>query len=111
MVGARARSLYDAQAKARMAQGGGDRKSGPENLPDPVKGQADARDAAGKAVGVSGKTIDYATRVLKFAPHEGSGDGEASTTLERLSLADVLGVHRGDRAVLRGVFPLTGNGC
>lgn len=44
---------HDAQAKARMSDGGGDKRSahrsGPENLPDPVKVQTDARDAAGKA--------------------------------------------------------------
>lgn len=33
-----------------------------ENLPQPTDGAARARDAAGKAVGVSGKTIDYATQ-------------------------------------------------
>ena len=33
----------------------------PENLPEQAR---DARDVAGKAVGVSGKTVDVATRVL-----------------------------------------------
>lgn len=50
MVGARAREFYDNAAKERQ-------KQGKENLPDPkLAGQA--RDAAGKAVGVSGKSID-----------------------------------------------------
>lgn len=57
MVGARARAIYDEQAKARQ-------KQGKEKLPYPSE-SGQARDAAGKAVGVSGKTIDAATRVLK----------------------------------------------
>ncbi len=56
--------IYDVQAKGRMAQGGGDKKSGVENLPHPISATSKARDAAGKAVGVSGKTVDFATRVL-----------------------------------------------
>lgn len=66
MVAARVREIYDAAAKERHKQNGGDRKSGksaPENLPDAVKG--DARDKAGAAVGVSGKSVDFATKVLK----------------------------------------------
>ncbi len=62
MVGARARSYYDEQAKVRMSQGGGDKKSGKENLPYPVQDATQARDAVGKVVGVSGKTVDFATR-------------------------------------------------
>ena len=63
MVGARARSIYDRQAKERQVQHGGTApgKSLMENLPEVI--HATARDAAGKAVGVSGKSIDYATRV------------------------------------------------
>ena len=74
MVGARAREIYDRQAKERMRSAGerGGKSSGasrrgetkgPVNLPDPSPG--DARDQAGKAVGVSGKSIDHATKVLK----------------------------------------------
>lgn len=67
MVGARARDLYDRAAKERQKASGGDRKSGKaksvqENLPEPISGQA--RDAVGKAVGVSGRMIDFATKVL-----------------------------------------------
>jgi hypothetical protein len=70
MVAARAREVYDKQAKERMQAGGGDRKSssrksGKENFPDPICQQA--RDAAGKAVGVSGKSVDHATRVIEHA--------------------------------------------
>jgi len=61
MVGARAREIYDKQAKERQKLSGGQGIKGPVNLPD-LKG--DSRDLAGKAVGVSGKSIDHATRVL-----------------------------------------------
>jgi ParB-like chromosome segregation protein Spo0J len=59
MVGARARDLYDKLAKERQKR----KPAGsvPANLPEQ---KTDARDAVGKAVGVSGKTIDHATRVL-----------------------------------------------
>ncbi len=64
MVAARARELYAKQAKdrQRLSEGRGVKK-GPVNLPD--LNQGDARDKAGKATGVSGRTVDYATRVLK----------------------------------------------
>lgn len=61
MVAARARDYYDREAKERMLAG--KKADPPENLPE---GKAsDARDAAGKAVGVSGKTVDFASKVLK----------------------------------------------
>jgi hypothetical protein len=70
MAGARMRELYDRQAKERMRQGGGDRKSegagsGKEHLPDPIPDAGQARDQVGKLVGVSGKTIDAATKVIQ----------------------------------------------
>lgn len=67
MVGARARSLYDRQAKERQKASGGDRKTTKSvvvNLPQP-NDSGKARDQVGKVVGVSGKTIDYATKVLE----------------------------------------------
>jgi len=72
MIGARACEMYDEQAKQRMKSGGGDHKSskaksGPVNLPDPI---GDARDAAGKAVAVSGRTVDFATKVLTHGTPE-----------------------------------------
>jgi len=70
MVAARAREIYDRQAKERQKNHGGTapgKKSLPVNLPE-LKG--DARDHAAKAVGVSGKTVDYATKVLKTATPE-----------------------------------------
>jgi ParB-like chromosome segregation protein Spo0J len=71
MAGARARAIYDRQAKERQkaaAVQGNKSRAGkgspvPANLPEP--GNGDARDQAGKALGVSGKTIDHATLVLK----------------------------------------------
>jgi len=63
MVAARAREIYDRQAKERMLRG---------KKPDPMANlpQGAARDHAAKAVGVSGKTVDYATKVLKAAVPE-----------------------------------------
>jgi hypothetical protein len=75
------REMYDRQAKERQAAAGehgkeggrGHKKTLPENLPeglgDVPKG-GDARDKVGEVVGVSGKTIDMATKVLK----EGNGN-------------------------------------
>lgn len=71
MVGARAREFYDQQAKERQRASGGDhrtKKAVVENLPPPDSGKA--RDQVGKVVGVSGKSIDYATKVLKEAVPE-----------------------------------------
>jgi len=61
----RARDMYDKAAKQRLKTKGG--HSGPVNLPEAT---SDARDAAGKAVGVSGKTIDFASKVLKSGTPE-----------------------------------------
>jgi hypothetical protein len=70
MVAAKARDLYDEEAKGRMSAGGGDKKSGVENLPPPIHDQGKSRDKAGKAVGVSGKSVDFASRVLKRGAKE-----------------------------------------
>ncbi len=63
--------MYDRQAKERQREHGktapGKQKTLPATLPE-VKG--DARDKAGKAVGVSGKYIDYATKVINNAEPE-----------------------------------------
>jgi hypothetical protein len=74
MVGARAREIYDRQAKERMSEGGklagkGRPKQGVENLPPPIE-NGKARDHAARAVRVSGKSIDYATKALKTAVPE-----------------------------------------
>ena len=70
MVGARAREMYDKAAKERQKLSKGRGQKGPENLPDLNADARDARDAAGKAVGVSGKSIDFASKVLKSGTPE-----------------------------------------
>jgi ParB-like chromosome segregation protein Spo0J len=63
MCAARARELYEQQAKERQqARKGNQAGASPENLPE-LK-PSDARDAAGKAFGVSGKSVDYAKKVI-----------------------------------------------
>jgi hypothetical protein len=57
MCAARARELYEQQAKERQ----GKRNDLVENLPP---SSSKARDAAGKAFGVSGKSVDFAKRVI-----------------------------------------------
>ena len=71
MVGARAREIYDRAAKERQSESGKVHGRGKvvENLPPPID-SGKSRDATGKAVGVSGKSIDYATRVLNRAEPE-----------------------------------------
>lgn len=71
MVGARAREIYDRAAGERQREGQksggrGNTKNLVENLPPSLDG-GKSRDLAGKAVGVSGKSIDHATRVIKQA--------------------------------------------
>jgi len=70
MVGARVREIYDEQAKERQRDSGGDQKrkiekAVVENFPQPLPDSQRARDAAGQSVGVSGKSIDHATKVLR----------------------------------------------
>jgi transposase len=66
MVAARAREIYDRQAKERQREGQErgrkSQKGFPENLPETDPRKGDARDQAGKAVGVSGRTVDHATK-------------------------------------------------
>jgi len=64
MCAGRARAYYDEQAKERQQVRKGEQPgTSPVNLPDLKK--SDARDAAGKAFGVSGKSVDYATKVIE----------------------------------------------
>lgn len=61
MIAARAKSLYEKAAKERMLAG---KKVDPvENLPQGDVGKA--RDKAGEAVGVSGRSVDHASKVLE----------------------------------------------
>jgi len=82
MVGARARECYDQAAKERQKEStvkagkasGAKRRGEPnvvENLsPRSAPESGKARDQVAKAVGVSGPTIDFATKVLKEAAPE-----------------------------------------
>lgn len=69
MVGARARECYDRAAKERQqVRKGHQAGASVESLPQLDTGKA--RDQVGKVVGVSGKSIDHATRVIKNAVPE-----------------------------------------
>lgn len=70
MVGARAKSIYEAEAKSRQRIGGaaGGSGKGPANLPEAAKG--DARDKAARSVNVSGRTVQHAETVLRRAAPE-----------------------------------------
>jgi ParB-like chromosome segregation protein Spo0J len=82
MVAARARKWHDAEAKKRQKEGGraggkagrkgqprsdadGDAEADkvPENFPEPC---GDARDQAGQMTGVSGRSVDHATKVIEM---------------------------------------------
>lgn len=62
MVAARARSIYDRQARERQATSTGG--AGPQLVANLPEAGARSRDAAGKVVGVGGKSVDHATKVL-----------------------------------------------
>lgn len=64
MCAARARKMYDDAGKKRQREHGG---TAPGKVKKNTSGKftgSDARDQAGKAFGVSGRTVDYGTRVL-----------------------------------------------
>ncbi len=61
MVAARVREHYDKAAKEWQGKRTDLAKDIPANLPE---SKSDSRDAAGKAMGVSGKSVDHVTRVL-----------------------------------------------
>jgi hypothetical protein len=68
MVGARARKWYDEEAKKRQEagqeRGRTAQKGMVTNMPPSESDSGKARDQVGKVIGVSGKTIDHATKVL-----------------------------------------------
>ncbi len=76
MVAAKVREIYERQAKERMKEGGGDKKSttaksGMSPAAYPIEGKRGAtRDIVGATVGVTGTTVDKATKVLKQAVPE-----------------------------------------
>lgn len=71
-VGARLKSLFEEQAKQRQQAAGGDRGNQytggkvavVENLP-PLPENGKSRDKAAETVGVSGKSVDFASKVIK----------------------------------------------
>ncbi len=73
MVGARAaemRSKLEEEAKGRQRAAGGDRKSDRgkslrATLPEPIPDTERPRDVIGKLVGVSGRTISAAVKVIE----------------------------------------------
>lgn len=79
MVGGRARDLYDKQAKERKKRKGAD--SVPVSVPEQ---KGDARDKAGKAVGVGGSLIDRATKVLE----KGTPELIAAVDEDRISVSN-----------------------
>jgi hypothetical protein len=85
MVGARAGDYYDRQAKERQREGqerGRQKQKGiPVNLPESTPSSGDARDHAAKAVGVSGKSIDYATRALNILRSAGNRSSPRCKTI------------------------------
>jgi ParB-like chromosome segregation protein Spo0J len=80
MVAAKARELFDKQAKERqkLSEGRGKKKVSKDLLP--LKGQA--RDQAGKALGVSGVSVDKATKILKHNPKLAKQVAAGKITLE-----------------------------
>lgn len=64
MCAARARGFYEAEAKKRLKLNNETK----ENLPYSTKGQS--RDKAGEVFGVSGKSVDYAKRVMEHGTPE-----------------------------------------
>lgn len=70
MIAAKLRDSFDALAKARQVSAlkKGDTAPVPVNLPE--RGKGDARDQAGAALNVSGKSVDMASKVIKKASPE-----------------------------------------
>lgn len=101
IVAARVREMYDRAAKERQKASGGDRKSAKEKsvvekIPQPAAGTK-SRDAAGKAVGVNGKYVDHATKVLANAVPEvvkAVEDGRMNVTTAALLATEAPEVQR-----------------
>lgn len=64
MAGARGKELYERQANERLKESGKRFGKGVDNCPHPIADKGKARDKAGEAVGVSGRQVDRASRVL-----------------------------------------------
>jgi ParB-like chromosome segregation protein Spo0J len=100
IVAARVREMYDRAAKERQKSHAGTapgkRKTLVENVPQ-VKEGTKSRDAAGKAVGVNGKYVDHATKVLANAVPEvvkAVEDGRMNVTTAALLATEAPEVQR-----------------
>lgn len=69
MVGARARDIYDREAKERQ-QATLKKGESPVPVTLPERGKGESRELAGKAVGVSGSYVDRATKVIESGTPE-----------------------------------------
>jgi hypothetical protein len=86
MVGARARTIYDRQAKERKREGGKNAGRGrpqqvPDNCPEPNSG--DSRDKLGAMFGVTGKALDDCEKPKAKArqrDHSGTAPGRKNTS-------------------------------
>ena len=73
MAGARAKDVYVKLAKERMRDGAargnktrhGKESPAVENLPQPAMNEGKARDQVAEVLGISGRTVDHAARVLR----------------------------------------------
>ena len=79
-------------AKKRMSAGGGDKKSGPTQVSDPVQiqGRGEAREKAAAAVGVAASYVSDAKRIAREAPElaEKIKAGEATITQAKRELKE-----------------------
>jgi ParB-like chromosome segregation protein Spo0J len=70
MVAGRLRSMFDDEAKGRQQKHGNTAPGKPKTLVESLPPVKKARDAAGDALNVSGKSVDAATKVLKSGNEE-----------------------------------------
>jgi len=68
IVGEEALPMLEKEAKARMAAGGGDKKSGKAKLPDPIVDKGQSRDKAAALVQVSPRTISDIKKIKQTKP-------------------------------------------
>lgn len=80
--------LFAGEAKARMAQGGGDKRTGKERLLYPITNQGQARDKAATLVAVSGKLVGDAKTIKRDNPE----------TFERIKSGEIT-IHEAKKAI------------
>ena len=117
MVAARAKELYAAKAKERQKATlkRGDKAPDPENVPEREKG--DARDQAGAEFGVSGRTVDHASKVLdkgskplQDAVDRGEVAVSTAAKLAELPKAEQTRAVKGGKAAIQEATKQSGNG-